>query len=119
MCIRWFVDGRLRSLRRWTTIGQSAERHPTAPPRWWQAFFARPARASPIRASHRRDDSVSRDDPHVCFAYGAFALKGPDMSAQGKATRVVRASPSPWVAYLPTNDTGHAGGPSAPTIIDR
>jgi len=25
-----------------------------------------------------------------------FALKGPNMSAQGKATRVVRASPSPW-----------------------
>ena len=27
------------------------------------------------------------------------ALKGLDISAQGKATRVQRASPSPWVAY--------------------
>lgn len=35
-----FVRG-LRSLRRWTTVGQSAERHPTARPRRWQAFFFR------------------------------------------------------------------------------
>jgi hypothetical protein len=61
-------------------------------------FFASRVR-SPIRASHRRDDSVSREEPHVLFVRVAFALKGPDISAQGKATRVVRASPSPWVAY--------------------
>ena len=86
-------------LRRWTTVGQSAERHPTAPPRRWQAFFSRPAARSPIRASHCRDDSVPREEPHVHFVRVAFALKGHDTSAQGKATRVVRASPSPWVAY--------------------
>jgi hypothetical protein len=61
-------------------------------------FFASRVR-SPIRASHRRDDSVPREEPHVLFVRVAFALKGPDISAQGKATRVVRASPSPWVAY--------------------
>ena len=31
----------LRSWHRWTTVGQSAERHPTARPRRWQAFFFR------------------------------------------------------------------------------
>jgi hypothetical protein len=86
-------------LRRWTTVGQSAERHPTAQPRRWQAFFSRSASGNPIRASHRRDDSVPREEPHVLFVRIAFALKGPDTSAQGKATRVVRVSPSPWVAY--------------------
>ena len=29
------------------------------------SFFSRPARASPIRASRRRDDPVSREEPHV------------------------------------------------------
>jgi hypothetical protein len=62
-------------------------------------FFRVPRSGSPIRASHRRDDSVSRQEPHVLFVCVASALKGPDISAQGKATRVVRASPSPWVAY--------------------
>jgi hypothetical protein len=62
-------------------------------------FFSRPASGNPSQASHRRDDSVPREEPHVSFACVAFALKGPDISAQGKATRVVRASPSPWVAY--------------------
>ena len=84
--------GRLRSPRRWTTVGQSAEGHPTAPPRRWQAFFSRPAARSPIRASHCRDDSVPREEPHVLFVRVASALKGLDISAQGKATRVVRAS---------------------------
>ncbi|MDV7390126.1 hypothetical protein RZS08_02180, partial [Arthrospira platensis SPKY1] len=36
-----FVRG-LRSLRRWMTVGQSAEGHPTAPPRRWQTFFRGP-----------------------------------------------------------------------------
>jgi len=62
-------------------------------------FFSRPGRRSPIRTSHRRDDPVSRDEPHVLFVPVVFALKGPDKSAQGKAMRVLRASPSPWVAY--------------------
>ena len=63
------------------------------------SIFSRRASWSPIRASHRRDHSASRDERHVSFACVASALKGPDRSAQGKATRVVRASPSPWVAY--------------------
>jgi hypothetical protein len=32
----------LRSVRRWTTVAQPTERHPTAPPRLWQAFFRVP-----------------------------------------------------------------------------
>jgi hypothetical protein len=63
------------------------------------SIFSRPAARSAIPASHRRDDLVPREEPHVLFACVASALKGLDRSAQGKATRVVRASPSPWVAY--------------------
>jgi hypothetical protein len=61
--------------------------------------FSRPASGNPNRASHRRYDSVSREEPHVRFVRVASALKGLDKSAQGKATPVVRASPPPWVAY--------------------
>jgi hypothetical protein len=47
-----FVRG-LRSLRRWTTVAQSAKRHPTAPLRWRQAFFrvlrSEPGQPSPLR----------------------------------------------------------------------
>jgi hypothetical protein len=64
-----------------------------------RCYFSRPASGNPIQASHRRDDSVPREEPHVLFVRIAFALKGPYTSAQGKATRVLRASPSPWVAY--------------------
>ncbi len=63
------------------------------------SVFSRPASGNPNRASHRRDDSVPRSEPHVLRVRVAFALKGLDIPAQGKATRVVRASPSPWVAY--------------------
>jgi hypothetical protein len=61
--------------------------------------FLRPAAGNRNRASHRRDDSVRREEPHALRVRVASALKGPDIPAQGKATRVVRASPPPWVAY--------------------
>jgi hypothetical protein len=57
--------GRLPSMRRWTTVVQSAKRHPTARSRRWQAFLSRPASGNPSRASHRREDLVSRKEPHV------------------------------------------------------
>jgi hypothetical protein len=78
-----FVRG-LRSWRRWTTVGQSAEGHPTAPPRRWQAFFSRPASGRPIRASHRRDDSVSREEPHASFRSGRLCPEGARQISPGQ-----------------------------------
>ena len=53
------------SVRRWRTIAQPTNRHATAPPRRWQAFFRGLACQSRIRGSHRLDHTVSRDEPHV------------------------------------------------------
>ncbi len=74
-------------------VGRLSSYHTTAAV---ASIFSRPKSRNPIRGSHRRDDLVSRQEPQ---APDASALKGPDISAQGKATRVLRVSPSPWVAY--------------------
>jgi hypothetical protein len=101
--IPWFVDCvRRPTVRGWTTAAQPIEPHPTTPRQRRQTVLRGPCRKSysgQIQPSQRRDELLARDEPHVFFVRVAFALKGPDISAQGKATRVVRASPSPWVAY--------------------
>jgi hypothetical protein len=35
------------------------------------SIFSRPAAGSPIRVSHRWDDSVPREEPHVFFAFAS------------------------------------------------
>jgi hypothetical protein len=101
--IPWFVDCVHRpTFRRWTTAAQPIEPHPTTPRQRRQTLFRDPCRKSQsgqIQPGQRRDELLARDEPHVFFVRIAFALKGPNISAQGKATRVVRASPSPWGAY--------------------
>lgn len=82
----------------------------SSPPRV-HPFVCGPSAADGRRPSDRRSSYRSAEVAAIRFGRAgcfwvrrslgncaAFALKGPNMPAQGKATRVVRASPPPWEA---------------------
>jgi hypothetical protein len=48
------------------------------------SIFSRPASGNPIRASHRRDDSVSREEPHVFFRLRRLCPEGARQISPGQ-----------------------------------
>ena len=51
-----------------------------------RCFFSRPASGNPIRATHRRDDSVPREEPHV-FSIPGIPIPEDPIEAQRRPER--------------------------------
>jgi hypothetical protein len=99
----------LRSLRRWTTVGQSAERHPTARPRRWQAFFRVPrpgVRSGPAIAVTTRFRARSR----TFFPIPGIPIPEDPIEASDVRAGTTRQRGFQRCWGLPTNDRVHGGG---------